>query len=103
MSDHEPTDADLLDEIQTSQRREARRAETQRKNDLRSLLSTKWGRRLWWQQEVGPELLAPHIADDARRRVLRDRAAERYAEANALFPELVIRALTEEHDRTSDD
>lgn len=103
MIDHEPTDADMLEQQQDTHRRESWRALQTRKNDLRSLLATKWGRRLWWQQEVGPELLAPHIADDAHRRVLRDRAAQRYAEANALFPELVIKAMTEEHDRTSDD
>ena len=103
MIDHEPTDAEAIEQHQDSQRREVLRAQTQRRNDLRSLLETKWGRRMWWQQEVGSELLAPHIADDSRRRVLRDRAAERYAEAIALFPKLVIKAMTEQHDRTSDD
>ena len=101
--DHEPTDATAIDHQQDPQRRASRRSRQTRKNDLRSLLVTKWGRRLWWQQEVGPELLAPHIADDAIQRVLRDRAAQRYAEANALFPELVIKAMAEENDRTSDD
>lgn len=103
MIDHEPIDADAIEREQESRKRDLNRAHMKRRNDLRSLLETKWGRRMWWQQEVGPELLAPHIADDARRRVLRDRAAERYAEAIALFPELVIKAMTEKNDRTSDE
>ncbi len=82
-------------------RREARQKRRDiRESDLRSLLQTEWGRRQWWQHDVGPALLSPHIANDAQRCALRDRAVDLWYEAIQMFPDLVLKALQEQHVRT---
>lgn len=99
MIDHEPADADAIEAMRRDVRQRRRDV---RKQDLRSLLQTEWGRRQWWQHDVGPALLTPHIANDAQRCVLRDRAADMWHEAMQLFPDLVLKALQEQHVRTDD-
>ena len=99
MIDHESVDADALEAMRRDVRQKRRDV---RVHDLRSLLQTEWGRRQWWQHDVGPALLSPHIANDAQRCVLRDRAADMWHEAMRLFPDLVLKALQEHHVRADD-
>lgn len=99
MIDHEPADVDALEAARDETRQRVRDV---RRHDLRSLLQTEWGRRQWWQHDVGPALLSPHITGDAKRSVLRDRAVDMWHEAMQQFPDLVLRALQEQHDRSND-
>ena len=94
MIDHEPADADVLEAKQRDARKRTRDV---RKHDLRSLLQTEWGRRQWWQHDVGPALLSPHIQNDVQRCVLRDRAVDMWREAMQLSPDLVLQALEEQY------
>ena len=97
-------DPELLDEeaLEAKRRDDRSRRRDVRQHDLRSLLQTEWGRRQWWQHDVGPDLLSPHIANDTQRCVLRDRAVDKWHEAMQLFPDLVLRAMQEQHDRAND-
>lgn len=100
MIDDGPADIAVEEKREADAKRARQRAETQSQADLKSLLETEWGGRLWLNRFVGRDLFAAHVAEGDLP--LRNRAAQEWAEAVSLFPELVIRAMAKAYGRATD-